>query len=388
MTTTHSTSSTDAPAAACSPRPAASPLSNAACGPVLWFTLSGTPKPRPLAWAWTRRPVTRRLSGLTCPHLTAQRGVDSVISRLRGCRALPSRRPESVRETRTLARGVLRSILAAVTHGGLNPIGCGYWQRLTLDWCSLKTFQPGLLAGISPSSQSRYTDWVTLCRTRSTSLRKTLAHLTNGSASSCWESWPTADANTSTYSNGLMGENLREACTHWPTAQERDYKGGDQKAQHGVDGNSLPNAAQNWASPNTCQRGPETAESKSRRAKTGAIDLQTQAMQWATPQKHDTNPRGAGNRKNPLGGNACLGCDAKEFPSTPRGETTSALGLLLQVWTRPECPRLNPVMQWWLMGWPHPTLLFSESAATEWTRWRQQLQSIFCSLARALESER
>ena len=32
---------------------------------------------------------------------------------------------------------------------------------------------------------------------------------------------------------------------------------------------------------------------------------------WTTPQAHDTNPRGSGNRKNPNGGNACLAWDAR-----------------------------------------------------------------------------
>ena len=32
---------------------------------------------------------------------------------------------------------------------------------------------------------------------------------------------------------------------------------------------------------------------------------------WTTPQAHDTNKRGAGNRNNPKGGNACLAWDAE-----------------------------------------------------------------------------
>jgi len=32
---------------------------------------------------------------------------------------------------------------------------------------------------------------------------------------------------------------------------------------------------------------------------------------WTTPQVHDTNPRGAGNRQNPNGGGACLAWDAR-----------------------------------------------------------------------------
>ena len=32
---------------------------------------------------------------------------------------------------------------------------------------------------------------------------------------------------------------------------------------------------------------------------------------WTTPQRHDTNPRGVGNRQNPNGGNACLAWDVR-----------------------------------------------------------------------------
>lgn len=45
---------------------------------------------------------------------------------------------------------------------------------------------------------------------------------------------------------------------------------------------------------------------------TGKYKLRDEAplAGWTTPQAHDTNPRGAGNRENPRGG-ACLGWDAK-----------------------------------------------------------------------------
>ena len=43
---------------------------------------------------------------------------------------------------------------------------------------------------------------------------KKLEHRTGEKGSS---SWPTPDANTSTYSNGFMGKNLRQAAAEWPT---------------------------------------------------------------------------------------------------------------------------------------------------------------------------
>lgn len=48
---------------------------------------------------------------------------------------------------------------------------------------------------------------------------------------------------------------------------------------------------------------------------------------WTTPQAHDTNPRGAGNRNNPAAGNACLAWDATLAPwPTPRNEDSESTG--------------------------------------------------------------
>jgi len=144
------------------------------------------------------------------------------------------------------------------------------------------------------------------------------------------KNWPTADTNASSYSNGLMGENLREAGMKWATAQAFDGTTIGQKPK------------------------PITA-------------------------------------RHTKGGCSTLADNLRDFPSTAQDETTGPLGLLLRRWTPPECPRLNPVFQWWLMGWPRPATLLSAthrcsgSAATAWTAWRLQLQSQLCSLMQGLE---
>ena len=45
--------------------------------------------------------------------------------------------------------------------------------------------------------------------------------------------WPTPDANTSTYSNGFMGPNIREAAANWPTPTARDIRPGDGEGRQG-----------------------------------------------------------------------------------------------------------------------------------------------------------
>ena len=67
--------------------------------------------------------------------------------------------------------------------------------------------------------------------------------------------------------------------------------------------------------PRTVTGGAESTERKQElgRTKSGGGDLQAAAILsgWTTPQAHDTNKRGAGNRNNPKGGNACLAWDAE-----------------------------------------------------------------------------
>lgn len=72
------------------------------------------------------------------------------------------------------------------------------------------------------------------------------------------------------------------------------------------------------------------------------------ARQWTTPQAHDVTKRGAGNRENPNGGNACLASDATQWP-TPRGEdseccgnhpgATDSLTGATKLWQTPQTPK-------------------------------------------------
>ncbi len=52
------------------------------------------------------------------------------------------------------------------------------------------------------------------------------------------------------------------------------------------------------------------------------LTLTGQAKEWATPQAHDTNKRGVGNRHNPAGGAACLATDAENWATPSSHERT------------------------------------------------------------------
>ena len=72
---------------------------------------------------------------------------------------------------------------------------------------------------------------------------------------------------------------------------------------------------------------------------------------WTTPQKHDTHPRGAGNRKNPKAGNACLAWDAKETISV-LVNLSSGVRTGFSLLTEQESARLNPALSRWLLRLP------------------------------------
>ena len=138
-------------------------------------------------------------------------------------------------------------------------------------------------------------------------------------------------------------------------------------------------------------------------------DLQLQAEHRATPQAHDTNPRGRGNRASPKHGAACLASDAQEWQTPPAGggESVSRSGERIgekliagQATTLahslqapapassgPESlpsaptsrPRLNPAFVEWLMGLPHGWTDFVP-LGTEWFRYRRRMRSYLFGL--------
>jgi hypothetical protein len=62
--------------------------------------------------------------------------------------------------------------------------------------------------------------------------------------------------------------------------------------------------AEKWATPNACERGPESRESKDRRG-AGGIDLMTQAASWATPTAGGRTSLAAKPSKERLAGGGC-----------------------------------------------------------------------------------
>lgn len=241
-----------APASGCSTkeseRPA--PTSDSATG--FWVTLSGTPSRRPASWrGWKNRPWNGLLFGAeTSPIWTPGLCGDSLTFSTPASPASPTALPASSVATTT------NGATAAAT--APSRTSCESWESVAPPWCSLKTSLPGLLEDGFDLSERNYQDWVTRSKARSLSLRNRLARAIGGSGCS---SWPTPDCNTATYSNGHMGENIREAASQWPTPC-------GVSGNHGPDKNEFSTAVRKWPSPRaedseSCGNHPEATDSLS-----------------------------------------------------------------------------------------------------------------------------
>lgn len=198
-------------------------------------------------------------------------------------------------------------------------------------WCSLKTSLHLFLVDTSELSEKNYREWAIRSKIRSSLLRKMLASRINARESS---SWPTVDANTSTYSNGHNGfMNLREAAANWPTAKGSDgEKGGPN--QRGSKGDwTLVSAAANWPSPdaNVMNDGESPESFHARRGKlkltanngNGAgTPLAVASQQWMTPNV-------------PNGGRYLSDEDVAAKGSTKAGKRQVGLESQSRMWTPP-----------------------------------------------------
>jgi len=434
-----SPSSTPALALECSAKRSCSGSKHSGCRGGLSVTSSGTPQQRPLWWpGWKSRPWIMRLSATRCDPSTLARGVESWTSHVRACRA--SRTASLAKGPATPIDGAGAPRITASAPAGRLRNFCESCATCDPPWFSSKTFQPGLWGDTSDQLARSYADWVTRSKIRSSSLRATLARRMSESVYSSWATCPQAWHSESAMLGGsssrggdrigeeLLGGQIRnwpsaraedsESCGNhpnatdsltgatklwppalaWPTPAARDAKGPNAEAhresRERPHEDQLPNRVATWATPNMPSRVPETAASKATRPNSGGIDLQTQAISWATPLAKDGRGEmtlSAKKAARAKGAPKELLHEAGAFPYSPRAEAmkqtpttpTGALGRLLQSWTPPSCRALNPNFQWWLMGWPSPVRIYCASAATEWSRWRRLVLSQLCFLLRS-----
>ena len=246
-----------------------------------------------------------------------------------------------------------------------------WWDRFSQEAASLRTsHQPNLFGTSTRKSSPDFNIWATKLRA-AYSQRLRLARHTTESESSFWQSpiasenegsgiksngylklkaeaenWPTPDANSSTYSNGERGQNLRESAAMWPTPEASNGTVGEiPKKNVYILPSGRPRAVTNSG-------------------QTGSIGLAREAAMWATPMASDDEHKTTVNAKQ-----AGLVGMADRFAGRPVQEALKRGGKLSKQ-EQTSLPRLNPRFVTWLMGWPDGWLRFhalknSESLETE-----------------------
>jgi hypothetical protein len=194
------------------------------------------------------------------------------------------------------------------------------------------------------------------------------------------------------------------ASSFWPTARSGDVKDGDYQYNRGdttgASGVSMTlcGASKLWTTPNVPSRGPESQTTKDARG-SGGVDLQTQVINWPTPDASPHKVCGGENQNN-------LAKASQNWPtpdanchkgSTQPGQRVGQLDEAAEVLhtfeptpspssppdqpipdgptSSPSRPRLSPQFVSWLMGWPplaESGFVFSE---TEWCHFKQRQQS-------------
>ena len=201
------------------------------------------------------------------------------------------------------------------------------------------------------------------------------------------KAWATPDCNTSSYSNGLMGPNIRQQASAWPTPSAAVVNDGE--------------------SPEAWHARAETLKAKHGNGNGAGLPLTVATAQWPTPVTRDHHAQGAGNQQK----SPALGTITAQWPTPVSSDSRSQLGesmpgriatrtaspSLSQVVTHshslpqaqptpdgppssptaPNSPRhLSPLFGAWLMGWPSTWVIAEPhaSSASATVLWRSKLQ--------------
>lgn len=213
--------------------------------------------------------------------------------------------------------------------------------------------------------------------------------------------WATPDCNTSTYSNGRMGPNIRQQAMQWATPRAGDgEKGGPNQA--GSKGDlMLPSMAAQWPTPSasvandgetpqTWHAWAEKLKEKHGNGNGAGLPLTVAAVQWPTPAARDAKGANSEEHCTVTGGGRKHMDQLSNFVAhsshlaqpTQDGETSSSSG--------PNSPRrLSPIFGAWLMAWPLTWVIAgpSASSASETELFRSRQQSLLASLLDAQQEK-
>lgn len=339
----------------------------------LSLTSKGKPLLLPsLSRLWKRGSSIRRLSGLTSSPSTLARGVESWTASLRASRA-----------SHTASQENAPGSMMPDGSGPTLPALLASYDRASSCW---RTSQGSLLPEDSTAASAILPSEGT-ARNGRAYLRLPLALRTNGSGCSSSDGWPTPDCNTSTYSNGHMGMNLREAASTWPTPDANQYAGTNRSPSDGAATRpALTMASQQWMTPTVPNGGCRLAEEFV--AAKGAtpdgkrrVGLEMQTEYRPTPAARDFRSEQGGaatmsHFERPSG--PTLSAFVEHSPQVP----AMKYGQHIAASSPSSRRRLNPAFACWLMGWPwwwtNPGLTNSAQSAME--SYRSQLRARMSSL--------
>lgn len=366
-------------------------------------TLSGKLSP-PASWrrAWKKNPWMTRLFGPMCAPSTLKRGAAKWISSLPDSRAKTSPLPaavsgstasdpaSSLRLSGSLAIAVRNSSFWRTSAASLlpppplwtKPKGLSKSARPPESWENWPTaggmrngslFQRPMWvpAMTAPAGSALPGAWMT--PHGMSGMDSTGKVGSGGEFAKQVTNWATPDCNTSTYSNGQMGMNIREQASQWMTPNVPNggrhvpeelvaSKGQTEDGAKRTVG--MESQAKYWSSPRATDGingGPNQRGSK------GDLMLPSMAAQWPTPAardhkgvnspEHVTSLRGGNKHMDQLANFVAYSplvpviSDGQESspacPGSPQ-HSASSKNSTPRLLTR----RLNPNFGGWLMGWP------------------------------------
>lgn len=359
--------------------PASEDLNSASASPcperAASLTWRGKPMPsQTLLREWKRANFIRRLSGLTLPPSTLDRGVASWIASLRETPASPTPSPESAKARTMTDSCLIRSsgssrsaglvVSSARTCRGTPTDSFACSSRHWSDWAiALRqeySARPKWGRAIDESDCSSWpTSTVGDANASGNRPDKSLLSLTDVVVRQQWASpkTPSGGANSKRKERGAGGPDLQEQVNHWQTP---NVPNGGRSASHAEmigrtamhNGRKvqigLEHQVRSWATPRA-----EDSESSGIRHSRGVADTLTgQAYLWPTPAARDH--KGANSQEHvTTNGTGRMHMDqlpnfvehafrcSPPAPQTPSGETSS-----------PPPRSLNPRFVEWLMGWP------------------------------------
>lgn len=164
--------------------------------------------------------------------------------------------------------------------------------------------------------------------------------------------WPTPRAGKlSPQSREDFTPNLPFRAMNWPTPTVQDGENSQGQSQEGSSSPPLNADVRLWPTMRSGDgatanflRSPEKIKNGDDRSR-----IEDAVALWPTPRAEEASHSG---RQTDSGHQAQLTTEANGFPAFRPTETTSEVGLLLQVWTPPSCPVLNEKFCGWLMNYP------------------------------------